>query len=57
MQNANIFDADSSRPILKVQWKCEGDEQQILSCPTDNVSPSHCNMNTLGGVHCFGEIK
>ena len=50
-------DADSSLPILRVKWECVGDERQILRCPTENVSPSQCNMKTLGGVHCFGEMK
>ena len=55
-----LFDinADSSQPILSFKWKCEGDEQLILSCDVDNVHPaSQCNMKTLGGVHCFGEMK
>ena len=51
-------DANSSQPILSVKWECEGDEQLILSCPVDhNVDSSQCDINFLGGVHCFGEMK
>ena len=61
VQNANMLfhtDADSSQPVLRVKWKCKGDEQQILRCDVDNFNPANpCNMNNLGGVHCFGEIK
>ena len=49
-------DANSSLPVLSVRWKCEGDEEGILSCPVD-VDSRDCNMNNLGGVHCFGEMK
>lgn len=55
-RNVDVFGANSGE-ILRVRWKCNGNETELTDCPTTDLK--FCGANSLAhnaaGVYCFGK--
>ena len=55
-RNVDVFGVNSGE-ILRVRWKCSGNEAELADCPTSDLM--FCGANLLArnaaGVYCFGK--
>ena len=57
-RNVDVFGVNSGE-ILRVRWKCNGNETELTNCPTTDLK--FCGANLLAhnsaGVYCFGKTS
>lgn len=56
-RNVDVFGVNSGE-ILRVRWKCNGNETKLTDCRTTDLKLCGANLlvRNSAGVYCFGKI-